>query len=253
MTFLWTISVCVGVGVCAQITQKTYSIFHLILISAHTNRHTYIPAQRSLTSAQLLPVSPVFSPSSVPSDEDECVTGHHCCICHARCVNTDGSYTCQCENDYTGDGFSCWNRKSGRSQNGMCFECKLSKRSRMTDTGWWKKHGEGLQLCSLWHERSVKRVHCVLLMFVFSPMSYNSLIPCPCVHSSSCAYYEHVHFNGCINGISLCFELWTKKNTVCWLSSVSTFVSMSTFCICTNPFSTVGALLKPFFSAPHTL
>lgn len=92
------------------------------------------------------------------TDEDECATGRHRCSRHSRCVNTDGSYTCQCESDYVGDGFSCSRRKNGRSQNGMYFQYKLSKRSRTTDTGWWKRHREGLQLCSRWQERSVKRL-----------------------------------------------------------------------------------------------
>lgn len=114
---------------------------------------------------------PSHEPHVSLTDEDECLTGRHRCSHHARCVNAHGSYTCRCVTGYAGDGFSCLKRKSGSSQNGMYFQYKLSKRSRTTDTGRWKKQGESLQLCSLWQERCVKRVHCVLLVFVFSSVS----------------------------------------------------------------------------------
>lgn len=67
-------------------------------------------------------------------DEDECVTGRHRCSSHAQCVNTVGSHTCRCEEDYAGDGLSCWKRKKGRSQAEMYFQYKLSKQSRLRET-----------------------------------------------------------------------------------------------------------------------
>ena len=39
-------------------------------------------------------------------DIDECSSGHQC-DSSATCYNTDGSYTCICNNGYTGDGRTC--------------------------------------------------------------------------------------------------------------------------------------------------
>ena len=40
-------------------------------------------------------------------DIDECVTGPHNCNENANCTNTNGSFTCQCKEGYTGDGIEC--------------------------------------------------------------------------------------------------------------------------------------------------
>ena len=44
-------------------------------------------------------------------DIDECSSGHQC-DSSATCYNADGSYTCICNNGYTGDGRTC----RGKSQ-----------------------------------------------------------------------------------------------------------------------------------------
>lgn len=36
----------------------------------------------------------------------------HLCSRHSQCFNTSGSYTCQCLEDYSGDGHSCWPEES---------------------------------------------------------------------------------------------------------------------------------------------
>ena len=41
------------------------------------------------------------------SDIDECTTGTNMCHQEATCMNTDGGYTCTCNNRYTGDGMEC--------------------------------------------------------------------------------------------------------------------------------------------------
>ena len=38
---------------------------------------------------------------------DECELETHNCHAKASCSNTDGSYTCTCDDGYTGDGFTC--------------------------------------------------------------------------------------------------------------------------------------------------
>ena len=47
----------------------------------------------------------------VYTEIDECATGQHNCGPNAQCVNSEGSYTCQCRHGYTGDSNNC-TRKS---------------------------------------------------------------------------------------------------------------------------------------------
>ena len=44
---------------------------------------------------------------AVISDQDECESGSHQCHSHAACLNTEGSYKCQCKAGYRGSGFTC--------------------------------------------------------------------------------------------------------------------------------------------------
>ena len=41
------------------------------------------------------------------SDVNECYLETDLCSAEAQCLNTDGTYECACQGDYTGDGFSC--------------------------------------------------------------------------------------------------------------------------------------------------
>lgn len=38
---------------------------------------------------------------------NECTDGTHTCDQNADCENTDGSFTCNCQSGYTGDGITC--------------------------------------------------------------------------------------------------------------------------------------------------
>ena len=40
-------------------------------------------------------------------DANECNLGTYTCDSNANCINTVGSYTCQCRSGYDGDGHSC--------------------------------------------------------------------------------------------------------------------------------------------------
>ncbi|XP_057699366.1 nephronectin [Corythoichthys intestinalis] len=63
-------------------------------------------------------------------DENECLTGSHDCSRHAICVNTDGSYSCKCPRDYTGDGRTCWPRRDAPSKPTFYRSYKLSRRPK---------------------------------------------------------------------------------------------------------------------------
>ncbi|XP_065182426.1 uncharacterized protein LOC135813137 [Sycon ciliatum] len=58
---------------------------------------------RCKTSAKPL----VTSLSVTINDEDECATGLHRCDANATCSNTVGSYTCACNQHFSGNGLNC--------------------------------------------------------------------------------------------------------------------------------------------------
>lgn len=41
------------------------------------------------------------------SDVDECTLGTNSCDTNAKCLNTDGSFACNCNNGFAGDGVIC--------------------------------------------------------------------------------------------------------------------------------------------------
>ena len=47
-------------------------------------------------------------------DIDECRRNLDNCHENAVCTNTEGSYTCTCNRGFTGDGFSCTGKLTGR-------------------------------------------------------------------------------------------------------------------------------------------
>jgi len=40
-------------------------------------------------------------------DINECSTNNGGCSANAKCTNTDGSFSCECNTGYSGDGFNC--------------------------------------------------------------------------------------------------------------------------------------------------
>ena len=40
-------------------------------------------------------------------DVDECAIGSHNCHINAQCSNTDGSFTCKCNDGLSGNGMTC--------------------------------------------------------------------------------------------------------------------------------------------------
>ena len=53
-------------------------------------------------------------------DRNECTNGEHNCDEHAQCTNTDGSYTCTCNDGWEGDGFSCIDVDECQDQTDEC-------------------------------------------------------------------------------------------------------------------------------------
>ena len=43
----------------------------------------------------------------VLTDDDECTSGEANCDRNAKCINTLGSYKCDCVPGYSGDGYTC--------------------------------------------------------------------------------------------------------------------------------------------------
>jgi len=40
-------------------------------------------------------------------DIDECAQNNGGCLTQARCINTDGGFTCTCRQGYSGNGYAC--------------------------------------------------------------------------------------------------------------------------------------------------
>ena len=56
----------------------------------------------------------ISSNSNIYLDLNECDLDMHGCHDNATCNNTDGSYSCECVEGYTGDGFNCTGEKRGK-------------------------------------------------------------------------------------------------------------------------------------------
>ncbi|KAJ8304383.1 hypothetical protein KUTeg_017966 [Tegillarca granosa] len=54
------------------------------------------------------------------TDDNECEDGSAGCDPHAKCINTIGSYKCDCKPGYTGDGFTCRDSNECTRNNGGC-------------------------------------------------------------------------------------------------------------------------------------
>ena len=50
---------------------------------------------------------PLFVYQAFAEDIDECIEGTDDCDDNAVCTNTEGSFTCECESGYTGNGRIC--------------------------------------------------------------------------------------------------------------------------------------------------
>ena len=55
-------------------------------------------------------------------DIDECDTGvgTHNCSNNGTCADVDGSYSCSCDDGYTGDGFNCTSKYTTETSQQLC-------------------------------------------------------------------------------------------------------------------------------------
>uniref|UniRef100_A0A915B3C9 EGF-like domain-containing protein n=1 Tax=Parascaris univalens TaxID=6257 RepID=A0A915B3C9_PARUN len=81
-------------------------------------------------------------------DVDECLTEVHQCSAKAKCVNTLGSYKCECNEPFVGDGFTCkqidacYHRLNEKcSTNAVCDEAGIEGPECVCNEGY---HGDGL-------------------------------------------------------------------------------------------------------------
>ena len=75
--------------------SDSLTIVHSLLFSHHYLTH-------NTTHTHQLTISFTHS-----SDVDECATGRDDCSLNAVCINTDGSFLCQCRPGFEGDGRVC--------------------------------------------------------------------------------------------------------------------------------------------------
>ncbi|CAB3982267.1 partial [Paramuricea clavata] len=127
----------------------------------------------------------VYGSCRCSPDLNECVLGTHGCSVNGFCTNTSGSYTCQCNPGYTGNGFTCIDLNEcvlgthGCSVNGFCintfgsytcqcnpgytgngFTCIDKKEKRRTDKVAVEEEQEELveQVVTQWSEAAVEEV-----------------------------------------------------------------------------------------------
>ena len=97
-------------------------------------------------------------------DLNECQTSSHGCSNHARCSNTIGSYTCQCQNGFTGNGTTCSNVNECTSGN---YSCKVNAKCKDTvgsyvcvcKNGFWG-NGTGGEGCANMNECTLGQHNC---------------------------------------------------------------------------------------------
>lgn len=84
------------------------------LIFNHT--HVYILCSRGVSHSTctgrvhnyiLLPLRHHYHCYSISTDRDECADDSHMCHVNATCTNAEGSYSCECQSGYIGNGRNC--------------------------------------------------------------------------------------------------------------------------------------------------
>ena len=66
-------------------------------------------------------------------DVNECNAGFDSCHINAKCINTDGSYDCDCEQGFTGDGFNCSSKFFSYLKDYFLHHLLIGKQSEQAD------------------------------------------------------------------------------------------------------------------------
>ncbi|CAB3982266.1 zinc finger CCHC domain-containing 3-like [Paramuricea clavata] len=78
----------------------------------------------------------VYGSCRCSPDLNECVLGTHGCSVNGFCINTFGSYTCQCNPGYTGNGFTCIDKKEKRRTDKVAVEEEQEELVEQVVTQW---------------------------------------------------------------------------------------------------------------------
>ena len=113
--------------------------------------------------------STFWTSSTLILDIDECTTDGHDCSDNGQCTNTMGSFSCSCNNGYTGNGKTC----TGNCYKGPLSTYRGKMRQGFISLNWGKLHWT---IPSQKQRKCSTNVSCKLLVWIFDVQISSSLI-----------------------------------------------------------------------------
>ena len=92
---------------CVTVMQHVMTLKAVITVHAKTDILKMEKTALVYTLLYLYTLIMLTQQHGLGIDYDECSNGTDTCHIKATCVNTDGSYDCECLPGYMGDGFNC--------------------------------------------------------------------------------------------------------------------------------------------------